>query len=216
MVATGPRPLIQFGFEDCANRRAIRIGLQILNVRNQQDHFEQKIKVLTSLGGHRDHDDIAAPVFRQQSTVGELLLYPVGLCIRLVDLVDRNNDGDAGRSCVINGLQRLRHHAIIGGNHQDNDVGDFGATGAHACECLVTGGIDKDDFAVVFLDLVCADVLRDAASFATSHVGLANGVKQRCFAVIDVTHDRNHWCAADQFVRSLQPAQFLESILLRN
>ena len=44
-------------------------------------------------------------------------------------------------------------------------------------------------FAALGLDVVRADVLRDAARFAAGHVGLADGVEQRGLAVVDVTHD---------------------------
>ena len=67
---------------------------------------------------------------------------------------------------VIDRFERLRHHAIVGGHHQHHDVGDLGAAGAHAGERLVTGRIDEHDLAAVLFDLICADVLRDAAGFA--------------------------------------------------
>ena len=47
----------------------------------------------------------------------------------------------------------------------------------------------------VHLHLVRADVLGDAAGFATGHVGFADGVEQRGLTVIDVAHDGDHGSA---------------------
>ena len=55
----------------------------------------------------------------------------------------------------------------------------------------MAGRVDEHDFAAVALDVVSADVLRNTAGFAARHVGFANGVEQRRFAMIDVTHDRD-------------------------
>ena len=79
--------------------------------------------------------------------------------------------GSAGRPGVIDGFKRLRHHAVVGGHHQDDDIGDLGAARAHASERFVAGRVDEDDLAAVLLDVVRADVLRDSAGFALGHVG---------------------------------------------
>ena len=47
----------------------------------------------------------------------------------------------------------------------------------------------------VHLDVIRADVLRDAAGFAVGDVGLADRVEQRRLAVIDVAHDGDHGSA---------------------
>src|SRR6185503_12047002 len=97
-----------------------------------------------------------------------------------------------------------RHHAVVGGDDDHDDVGDLGAAGAHAGEGLVARGIEEDDLAAeggrVFLgdaDLVGADVLRDAAGFAGCDVGGADGVEQRGLAVVDVAHDGDDGRADD-------------------
>jgi hypothetical protein len=100
---------------------------------------------------------------------------------------------------VVDGLKRLRHDAVVGGDHDDHDVGDLGAAGTHAGKGFVTRRIEEDDLAAgsrrAFLGelhLVSADVLGDAAGFAGCDVGFANGVEQRGLAVIDVAHDGDH------------------------
>ena len=114
----------------------------------------------------------------------------------LVDLVDRHHDRHIGRLRVVDGLHRLRHHAVVGGDHQDRDVGGLRAAGTHGGERLVTRGVDEGDRAAraveVDLDLVGADVLGDAAGLFLADVGLADGVQQSGLAVVDVTHDGDH------------------------
>ena len=146
-------------------------------------------------GGNRHHDHVAAPIFGQQAAIGELLLDALGLRVGLVDLVDGHDDGHAGGSGVIDGFEGLRHDAVVGRHHQDHDVGDLGAAGAHARERFVAGRVDEDDLAAVLLDLVGADVLRDAAGLAVGHIGGTDGIEQRRLAVIDVAHDGDHGSA---------------------
>ena len=114
----------------------------------------------------------------------------------LVDLVDRHHDRHVGRLRVVDGLHRLRHDAVVGGDHQDRDVGGLRAAGTHGGERLVTRGVDEGDQPLVAVeidrDLVGTDVLGDAAGLALADVGLADGVQQSGLAVVDVTHDGHH------------------------
>ena len=50
-------------------------------------------------------------------------------------------------------------------------------------------GVEEGDGAAVDLDGIGADVLGDAARLAGDDVGMANIVKQRGLAVVDVAHD---------------------------
>ena len=167
-VATGPRPRSSWASMHRAHGGTARVGLEVLQIGHQQNHFEQQIgMVLLRPGRHRHHDRVAAPVFGQQAAVGELLLDALGLGVRLVDLVDRHDDRHLGRSGVVDGFERLRHDAVVGRHHQNDDIGDLGAAGAHAGERFVTGRVDEDDLAAVLLHLVRADVLGDAAGLAS-------------------------------------------------
>ena len=130
----------------------------------------------------------------------ELLLDALGLGVGLVDLVDGHDDRHSGRRGVVDGFEGLRHDAIVGRHHQDDDIGDLGAAGTHAGEGFVTGGVDEDDLAALHLHLVGADVLGDAAGFAAGHVGFADGVEQRGLTVIDVAHDGDHGSARYQIL----------------
>ena len=143
-----------------------------------------------------DEDGRAAPGFRHQPAIAELLLHAIRLRLRLVDLVDRHNDRHVGRLGVVDCFERLRHHAVVRRDHDDDDIRDLRAACTHAGEGLVTRGIEEDDLAAecrrVLLgdaDLVGTDVLRDATGLAGGDVGFADRIQQRGLAVIDVTHD---------------------------
>ena len=90
-------------------------------------------------------------------------------------------------------LDGLRHHAVIGGHHQDHDVGNAGAAGAHGGESLVARRVDECDlFAGRHLHLIGADVLGDATGLAGRDVGRTQRIEQRGLAVVHVTHHGDH------------------------
>ena len=93
---------------------------------------------------------------------------------------------------MVDGFAGLLHDAVVGGNHQNNKVGHLGTTGTHGRKGFVAGRIKEHDFTALGLDVVSANVLGDAACFAAGDVGLAYGVEQRGFTVVNVTHDGNH------------------------
>src|SRR5581483_10182561 len=68
-------------------------------------------------------------------------------------------------------------------------VGGLRAARPHGGERLVARRVDERDRAAVALDLVRADVLRDATGLAGDDVGVADVVEQLRLAVVDVTHD---------------------------
>ena len=101
--------------------------------------------------------------------------------------------------CVVDRFQCLWHHPIICSNDQYHDVGCLCATSPHARKRLVTRSVEEHDLPSVsgrlfILDsnLVRPDVLRDAASLTLGHARGANGIEQRCLAMINVAHDRDH------------------------
>ena len=161
-------------------------------VRRQQHGLQQLVDALALLGGDVDEHDVAAVLLGDQAVLGELGADLVGIRPVLVDLVDRHDDRHVGRLRVVDGLDRLRHDAVIGRDHQDRDVGDLRAAGAHGGERLVAGGVDEGDGAlaalVVDLHLVGPDVLGDAAELGVDDVGVADGVQQLRLAVVHVSH----------------------------
>ena len=93
---------------------------------------------------------------------------------------------------MVDGLDRLGHDAVIGGDDQNCNIGHVGTAGAHGGECLVARGIQEGDEAVVDLDLICTDGLRDAAGLACGNVGLADGIQNTGLAVVNVAHNADH------------------------
>src|SRR6202022_4072813 len=141
-------------------------------------------------------DSFAAPIFRREILFLQLLLHPVDIDGRQINLVDRNHDLYVRRRFgVTDCFERLRHQAIVGGDNEDDDVGDIGAAGAHRGKGRVAGSVDESDFRSFVIDAVGADVLRDSACFAGRDPSFSDRVEQRRFAVIDVTHERNDWTA---------------------
>jgi hypothetical protein len=143
----------------------------------------------------------AAPFFRLQSELREFTLHALWIRSWHVDLVDRHDDRHAGRLRVVDGFLRLRHDAVIGRHHEDDDVGDLGAAGTHHREGRVTWCVEEHDATFVDVDRIRTDVLRDAAGFALGDLGLADRVEQRRLTVVNVTHDGDDRCAFDHVFR---------------
>ena len=55
-----------------------------------------------------------------------------GLAFGLSILLIATMIGTFGGPGVVDRFARLRHDAVVGGHHQDDDVGHLGAAGAHA------------------------------------------------------------------------------------
>ena len=66
----GTASAIQLGFDDGAHGGTAGVGLEVLHVGHQQNHFEQQVEILLGAGRNRHHDDVAAPVFGEQAAIG--------------------------------------------------------------------------------------------------------------------------------------------------
>ena len=109
-----------------------------------------------------------------------------------VHLVDGHQERHLGILRVFQRLVRLRHEAVIGRHHEHGDIGDIGSTGAHFRKRRMTRSIEESDLAIVKLDLVGTDVLRDSARLTGGHVGFADGVEQGRLTMVDVPENTNH------------------------
>ena len=115
---------IELRFEHGALRAALRIGLEVGDVGDEQDHLEQLIEVLALARRDLDRDRRAAPFFGHQAEVRQLALDAFGVRVGLVDLVHRDDDRHVGRLRVVDRFPRLRHDAVVGRDDEDDDVGD--------------------------------------------------------------------------------------------
>ena len=169
---------IQPAFDDDAAGGTVRVCAQLQHLGLERRHLEQLRDAVAALGGGRDEDRLATPVLGHEAQVRQLALDPVGVAAGLVDLVDRDEDRHVRGLGMVDGLDRLRHHAVVGRHDQDDDVRRLGAAGAHGREGLVARGVEERDLAVGGLHLVGADVLGDAAGLPLRHLGGPDGVEE--------------------------------------
>ena len=155
---------VEARLDDRAGRLGLRVRLQLeLGVGDEQHPLEQVVEVLLLLRGDLGELRRAAPLLRLQALGRELGLDAVGVRVGQVDLVHGDDDRHLGRARVRDRLARLRHDAVVGGDDEHGDVRDLRAAGAHGGERLVARRVEEGDLPAVVVDLVRADVLRDAA-----------------------------------------------------
>src|SRR6266496_574008 len=150
-------PLVEVRLDDGALRAPVGVGPQVqLHVGYQQDGLDQVVEAQLALCRHVHELGLAAVLLGNQVVLGELLAHPDGVGLGLVDLVDRHHDRHPGRLCVVDRLDGLRHHAVVGGDHQHHHIGDGGTARTHGGERLVARGVDEGHQAAVGsgLDLV--------------------------------------------------------------
>ena len=206
----GPRPLSRR-----AACRAVRVRLQLHDLRLKNQVFKQLFHALAGLCGDRADDGVAAPLLGDKVVFREILLDTVGVCAGQVHFVDRHDDGRPGGFGMVDGLDGLRHDAVVGGDDENGNVRHHRAAGTHGGERLVTRRVEERDGAAVDHDAVCADVLRDAARLAGDDVRAADAVEQGGLAVIHVTHDDNDRRTRDEFVLGINMV-VNETVLDRN
>ena len=183
---------VEARLDDRAGRIGGRVGAQVeLGVGDEQDPLEQVVEVLALL--RRDPRDlhVAAPLLGLQPLGRELAEHAVGVRVGQVDLVDGDDDRHVGCAGVRDRLLRLRHHAVVGRDHEHGDVGHLRAAGAHGGERFVARSVEEGDAATVVVCLVRADVLGDPAGLGLHDRGLADRVEERRLPVVDVAHDRH-------------------------
>ena len=128
-VTTGPRPWIEVRLEHERPRRRLRVGGELLDLGDEQDRLEQLVDA--DARGRRDVDDdrVATPRLGHELALDELLADTGGVGVFAVDLGDRHDDRHLGRARVVDRLDGLRHHAVVGGDHEDRDVGGVARRG---------------------------------------------------------------------------------------
>ena len=213
-VATAPRPRSRLDFEHHAGGRT-RVGrLEVEQLGLQQQRIEQLVDALAGERRHADEQRLAAPLLGDQLVLRELPANAIEIAAGLVDLVDRDDDRHLGRFRVLDGLDRLRHDAVVGRDDEHDDVRDLGAARAHGREGRVARRVEERDAAFRRLDVVGADVLRDAARLARGHLRAPDVVEQRRLAVVDVAHDRDDGRASNRLGRARGLLDGLDELVL--
>src|SRR5690625_1605883 len=180
--------LVEYGLDDDAFHRCVRVSPQVFEVSHEGDHLQQAVDAGTCLGADLDRDGVATVFLGDQFELHQVLLDPVRIGLGQVGLVDGDDDGYAGSTRMGDGLTGLRHDAVISRHHDDSDVGGAATALTDRGERLVPRGVEEGDVAAWCLDTVSPDVLGDAAGLAVSDFGAADVVRQRGLAVVDVTH----------------------------
>ena len=185
----GAAPLVQLGLDDDTLGAAVGVGLQLLDLGHQQDVLQQIVDAHAGERGHGNADDVAAPLLGHQIVLGQLLLDVLGVSGGLIHLVDGHDDVNTRGLGVVDGFHGLGHDAVVGGHHQNGNIGCLGTAGTHGGEGLVTGGIQEGNVLIVDLHTVCTDVLGDTACLACGDAGVADGIQKGGLTVVNVTHN---------------------------
>ena len=181
--------LVQLRLDDRADGAALRVGLELLQVRDEQDHLDQLVEADAGLRRDRHERHVAAVLLDDDAGFGQLGLDPVRVGVRLVDLVHRDDDRDLGRLRVADRLEGLGHDAVVRRDDDHGDVRDLRAAGTHGGERLVARRIEEDDALAVVGDFARTDVLGDPATLARRDFSGPDRVQEARLAVVDVTHD---------------------------
>ena len=183
---------IQFGFQDKSPCAAVRIGFQFHNLGSKDDHFHQIFQAFSCLGRYRNKDGAAAPVLWNQLVLGQFLFYAVNVRAWLINLINGNHDLYASSLCMVDGLYRLRHYAIVRGNYKNRDIRGACATHTHSRERLMSRRIQKRDLFSVYFYYICSNVLRNSAGFPVDYIGMADRIQKGGLAVVNVAHDADY------------------------
>ena len=179
----------QVRFQARAHGVLVRVRLEFLQFGDDGELIEQFVDPLAGGGAGFDERRIAAHVVGQHAQAVKLLPRAVDVGAGHIDLVDGDDERNAGGLGMADRFFGLRHDAVVGGDHDDGDIGHLGAAGTHLRERLMARRIEERDRLAAVLDAPGADHLRDAPRLGGDDVAAANLVEQRRFAVIDVPHD---------------------------
>ena len=183
---------VQTGFNDDTFGRCIDWGSQFQNFGFEQYGFEQCVDIEAFFGGNVDELYIAAPFVGYDFVCSQLLADTLRVGGFFIDFIDGNHHRYARRFRMGNGFDGLRHHAVVGCDHENHDIGCFRTARTHGGKRFVTRSIQEGNHAARGFNVVCTDVLGNAARFALYHFGAADVVQQGSFTVVNVTHYGHH------------------------
>jgi hypothetical protein len=172
--------------------RHIARRLQFQQFCLEKDRIQQRVDAIT---GHRRYVHklvITAPLLGNHLLRRQFILDAIRVRPFLVNLVDRHDQRHLRRLGVLDRLDSLRHHPVISGDDKNHDVRAARTACAHGRKRGVPRRVEERHHAAVRVDVIRTDVLRDATGFTGRDLGLADVVKERGLAVIDVSHDRDH------------------------
>jgi len=164
-----------------------------MQFRDDENEFQKLVHARSCFCRDRGPRHIASELFKVHALLKDSRLRALHIGIRLVYLIDCNDEGDSGFFDARQGLKGLRLHAVVGGDDKDGDVGDVGATSTNGGESGMPRGVDERDAlfcaSSVTLDLIGGDVLGNATRFFCDRIRFPYEIKKRGFAVVHVSHN---------------------------
>ena len=118
----------------------------------------------------------------------------------LIHLVDGHDDLNARGLGVVDGLDGLRHDAVVSGDDENGDIGAHRAARTHLGKGRMARRVEEGDGLAIDFNGIRADVLRDAASLSGRDLRVADIVEQARLAVVDVAHDDHDRRTGDKLV----------------
>ena len=162
----GTPAFFHFGFDDRATCSSFGGRLKLKQFRLQLDCFLQFFHAVAGQRGDMGTLNITTQVFDLDLMRQQFGLNFIRIDTRLVALVDGDNDRDIGRFGVSNCFNGLWHQAVVGGDHENDDIGDIGAPSPHFSKCCMTRSIEEaDSLSATVCNLIGPDMLCDAAGF---------------------------------------------------
>ena len=116
----GAAARIFVGFEDEAACGFVGVCLEFEHFGLQLDEFEEIGDAIAAFGRYFFEDGRTAPFFGDEFVFSQGLTDAFGVCAGLVDLIDGDDDGDAGCFGVVDGFDGLRHDAVVGGDDEND------------------------------------------------------------------------------------------------
>ncbi len=86
--------LVHLAFDHRADGVSVGIGFDLDAIGHEQDCFQQVVNVLFFLGRNGDAQHVAAVLVNHQAVIGQLFFDSLGVGVGLVNLVERDDDGD--------------------------------------------------------------------------------------------------------------------------
>ena len=123
----------------------------------------------------------------------QFVFHSCRVSLRLVDLIHRNHNRHVCRLGMADSFNCLRHHSIISGNDENNNICYFGSPRTHCRKGRVTRRIDESYFlTIIFGNLISPDMLGNTPSLTGDNTGFTQCVKQGCFTMVNVTHNSHN------------------------
>ena len=138
-VATGPRPLSRRASITTPFAGASTGALSSSTSACSSTCSSRLVDALPGLRRHRDYRRVAAVFLGHYAVVQQLLLDLLRIGLVLVDLVHCHDQRHVRRLGVVDRLDRLRHDAVVGSDHENDDVRRLGAACAHRGEGFSPG-----------------------------------------------------------------------------